>query len=142
MISKKAFENIPHAALKAAAERFGFSLAILRWLLHIYRMPRSIRVGRVFTMSVSATRSIMPGDAFADLLSFLYVIPVIDAMLDDFPDAIVGVIADDVQHARVGKQESVNEELTSAAVSIIADFELKGVTVATKPGKLVMLTYQ
>ena len=40
------------------------------------------------------------------------------------------------------KKAEVKSRLTTATALVIADFEAKGVTVATKPGKLVMLTNQ
>ena len=137
---EKAFEKIPHDVLRAAAQAHGFSLAILRWLLHLYRMPRSIRVGKVYTESVVATRSILPGDAFADLLLFLAIVPAIDRLKENHPEAVIGVIADDVQIAMVGKHDDIATQLSTATALVIADFESEGMTVATKPGKLVMLT--
>ena len=97
-------------------------------------------VGKVYATPVTATRSILPGDAFADLLLFLSIVPAIDRLHEGNPDAIIGVIADDVQIAMVGIHEEVASRLSVATALVIADFEAKGMTVATKPGKLVMLT--
>ena len=90
-------------------------------------------------MSVQASRSILPGDAFTDLLPFLAVIPIIDAVVHDSPHAIAGVIVDDIQIIMVGSDETVKTNLSTAVSSIMRAFEQQGMTVATKPGKMVML---
>ena len=64
----KAFEHITDGHLYREARRCGFSEGVLRWLLHIYRMPRTLIFMQIVTTTVRAWRSIVPGDAFADLM--------------------------------------------------------------------------
>ena len=110
----KAFGHVRHDALRWLAEKYGFSSLLLRFLISLYKMPRMIRVGKVYTQSVSATRSIVPGDAFADLLMRLAMMSSLDITTCRWDNIVIGVVADDVQFLAVGGTRIVERDLPDA----------------------------
>ena len=48
-------------------------------------MPRAIWIGKVVTAPVRATRTIVPGDSFADIYMFLALMAALDEVESMFP---------------------------------------------------------
>ena len=80
---------------------------------------------RVYTAEVRAARSIFPGDAFADLMLLMTIIPILDVVTKSIPRIILGVVADDVQLTLVGENEAVKSDLSTAVAYVIGEFENK-----------------
>ena len=135
----KAFEHIDHAHLLVQAQKCGFDLCLLRWLLNLYRITRHIIVNRVCTKGVKAPRTIVPGESFADLLMFLALIGVTDVIHARHPDAHIGMVCDDLQVLSIGAAAQVKTE----AEDIAFDFHESLENVCKLPvsvNKLVFVT--
>ena len=126
----KAFENVRHGWLHVCALRFGFPLVLLRFLIEMFRSPRRIFIGRVATAQVSATISILPGDAFSDLLMFLALMWTMDLTRLRWPHAILGVVADDIQVMMLGNAEMVVKDFPEMVAFIVDDLDAAGLQVA------------
>ena len=61
----KAFENIPHDLLIAAAIKHGYCLVSLRLSLEAYRMERSIGMDGAYSRLIVAVLGITAGSGFA-----------------------------------------------------------------------------
>jgi len=136
----KAFEHIEHERLKQQAAHYGFSLPLLRYLIRLYTMPRRIRVGQLVADQVQATRTVVPGDAFADLLMFLSVVRIIDLMQATWEALWVAVVVDDVQILAVGGDGEVVSSVAGASAFLRAEMKQAGLVVATDPAKWSILT--
>ena len=90
-----------------AAERYGFCMAMLRWLLTTYSMPRMTQVMGAATNPVRATRTIVPGCSFADLCMRLALLAPLCNIEMGWPRTDFAVVADDVQALFVGEEEEL-----------------------------------
>ena len=61
----KAFERIPHARLAREAAKLGYPLWLLRLSLAAYRLPRSLRIGQVYSFLVIACQGATAGSGTA-----------------------------------------------------------------------------
>ena len=64
----KAFEKIPHHEVIAAARKNGYKLSILRFMLAVYRLPRSIGVEGIYSRMVIACCGITAGSGFVTVV--------------------------------------------------------------------------
>ena len=74
----KAFENVRHDVVSTRALQLHFNPALLTYLLNLYAGPRWLSVQGVAGKEVRAARTIVAGDAFADLLMRITLIPDLD----------------------------------------------------------------
>ena len=93
----KAYECLEHSHLRQMADRYGFNLLMLRWLLSLYTMPRRLKVKQTVTEVVNSSRSIVPGDASSDLLLKVALLPILDEASTLWPRVFFGVVSDDLQ---------------------------------------------
>jgi len=75
---KKAFGNVQHDVLVAQAVALGFNLALSRPPLAVHAGPRVVTMDQVVGTVVHATRAIVAGCAFADLLTRVNLLPSLD----------------------------------------------------------------
>ena len=97
----KAFENINHQHLINQAVKYGFNLCVLRWCIRCYRMRRVIVVQGVATNQVCTSKTVVPGDSFADILMFLSILSALDNTVKEFEQLHIAVVADDIQFSVV-----------------------------------------
>jgi hypothetical protein len=116
----KAFENVQHHSLVASAEKYGFNLKLLMFLLRVYRMPRCIRVGRAYTDVVSSSKTIVAGCAFADIMMMLALLPAIDNVAVTFPRLHLAVVVDDIQMLATGRSSGEVACQVRDAIALVA----------------------
>ena len=75
----KAFDNVPHWVLVREAKALGYSLRILKLSLLTYLMPRTLRVGQVYSAILLAMRGITAGSGTATTEMRILMIHVVDA---------------------------------------------------------------
>ena len=138
----KAYENITHARLKQEAEKHGFSLALVRYLISIYAMPRCIRVGQVATEIVRASRTVVPGDSFADLLMRLSIMSIMDLLAETWPPPRlhIGVIVDDIQLLALGNANDTASTIAEATTMLVEGMDEAGLQISSDPQKLSVVT--
>ena len=99
----KAYDSVDHLHLVAQAEKYQYSLGILRWLLTLYTLPRLIMVNGVVTVSARASVSIVPGDSNSDVLMLLCLLSTVDQAVERFaspchPGLYCGGIVKDIRN--------------------------------------------
>ena len=117
----KAFESIDHLILFQHARRCNFSLVVLRFLLNLYSMPRTVKVGQIATKIVCASRSVVPGCSFADLMMRLMLMPTMDFVVRQWSSLHVGVVVNDVQILAIGGRAVTQFDMVEAGGFIITD---------------------
>ena len=75
----KAFDSVPYGILVREAKELGYPLRVLRLSLLTYVMPRTLRVGLVFSKTLVARRGITAGSGTATTEMRLLMIHVVDA---------------------------------------------------------------
>lgn len=137
----KAFDHVDHERLQASMRRYGFNLVLLRFLLAVYSSPWAIVVGRVVTDAVCPTRSILPGDSFADLMMRMMLLPVLGTAAAKWDQLYVTCIADDVQFLARGKRDALCKNI----LGVNSDFTIlmhdAKMLLPSKPGKLAVLCF-
>jgi hypothetical protein len=93
----KAFENIEHDTLVKLARQASFSEALLRWVIHLYRFPRSVVFLGSLAEPVRATKTVVPGDSFADLMMRIMITPMIKVLRRLCPSCLPAIVVDDIQ---------------------------------------------
>ena len=93
----KAFENVDHDRLAARGLEAGFCTGLLRWVVHLYRMPRAVVFLGSLARTVRATRTVVPGDSMADLMMRLVVAPVAALLRRLDASCMPAIVVDDVQ---------------------------------------------
>ena len=135
----KAFENIRHPVLQRNGARYNFSVIILRFLLMMYRMPRTVRIGKLATSKVCAGKTVVPGCSFADILMRLALMPTLDSLCERWSHIHVGAVIDDIQLLAVGDRRATEYEMSQAATFVIQDLRTQGLEIDTTARKLVVL---
>ena len=136
----KAFENVGHRFLFEAARRYGFDPVVLRFLITMYRMPRRVCIRTVVARQVSASKTIVPGDAFSDLLLRLTLLFTMDSMTARYPDIFVGVVVDDIQLITIQKPGGYDASVMigEAVNFIIEDLSRQGLSIAKGEKRMIM----
>ena len=92
----KAFEGVPHDRLWEAAEKLGYPLALLRLALAVYRMPRTVTAGGVFSRKVWPTCGITAGSGSATSELRALTVGLYDLLREVAPQAALVIYVDDV----------------------------------------------
>ena len=135
----KAFDNVDHERLQVSMRRYGFNWVLMRFLLALYSAPRAIVVGRVVTKAVCPTRSILPGDSFADLMMRLVLLPVLDVVAAKWERLYITCVADDVQFLTFGKRDAVCKDILGVNTDSNILMNDAKLPLSNKPGKLAVL---
>eukprot|EP00973_Karenia_brevis_P068297 9501627-Karenia_brevis.AAC.1 len=77
----KAFERIPHWFLVQQAQKYGYSLVLLRLSIAAYKLARAVGVNGVFSSLLIAGRGITAGSVFATIEMRIVVIEALDTVL-------------------------------------------------------------
>ena len=136
----KAYEGIRHQVLLRNARRYEFPLVVLRLLVLTYGMPRTVRVRKVATTMVRATKTVVPGCPCADLMMRLTVLPVLDALVSKFPSLCVAAVVDDIQFLSYGRPNETQALVSEASDFLIERFEEDGLNIDVTTRKLAILT--
>ena len=126
----KAFEHVRHPLLWEAARRHGFSLTALAWLICTFRLERRVCFTGGLAAPVCATRSVVPGSSFADILMRLAVVDVVLAAARRWPRMTVAVVVDDIQGTVYGHRDEVERDASSAAGFLVEELEARGLPVS------------
>eukprot|EP00969_Alexandrium_andersonii_P283942 12553088-Alexandrium_andersonii.AAC.1 len=92
----KAFERVPHEWLVVQAQKYRYSLLVLRLSIAAYRLPRTVSVAAVCSRLVIATRGITAGAVHATIELRLLLIQPLDSAHTAFPRASISAYVDDV----------------------------------------------
>ena len=93
----KAFENIEHEVLVRLARKTSFSELLLKWTIHLCRFPHSVVFLGSLARTVVATKTVVPGDSFADLMMRIMISPAAHYLRREHPSCFPAVVVDDVQ---------------------------------------------
>ena len=115
----KAFDSVDHEHLVRQAARHGYDMNLLRFLLALYCMQRTIIVDGVSNEAVRATRNIVPGDSNADTIMLLCMLSAFDGIVLKFPPLLPAMLADDVQLRITGTDEECAAILSDATEELI-----------------------
>ena len=102
----KAFERTPHAILAREAEKLGYPLWLLRLALAAYRLPRTLRIGDVYSFTVIATRGATAGSGTATTEMKIMMIHILDAAMVAHPIVEPTLFVDDVVAAQLAPTSS------------------------------------
>lgn len=139
---QKAYEHVPCKHLQTQSLKHGFNQYILRYLITIYSMLRSILIAGVATPIVRATRTIVPGDSFADMMMALAIMSAIDSSQEHNKHVSFAVPADDVQLFVTHRSPVFCSVWAAEAINYTIE-QLEGpcyLTVARSKEKLSLLT--
>ena len=134
---RKAFEHIRHSDLWDVARRRGFSLTMLAWLLNTFTMARRLQVLGGLSQEVRATRSVVPGSSFADILMRLAVVEVVDATRVRWPLISLAVVVDDVQATVYGEPDFVERVSRESCNFIVGRLNQQGLPISEPKVQLV-----
>ena len=117
----RAFENVSHVDLIIVANRYGFNPLVLWLLFALHRMPRRICIRTVVARSVQASKTVVPGDAFSDILLRLVLLRTLDAAAASFSETHIVVVVDDIQLLGIQRpgDEDIRGKVGQAARFII-----------------------
>jgi len=113
----KAFEQVDHGTLIAAAVRHGYSLWVLRLSLASYRAPRAIGVDGIYTRQIVASRGITAGSTFATPELRCLLLSMVDEARARWPAVDLSLYVDDATTSAVGDMLD-----TAVAVAAATDF--------------------
>lgn len=124
----KAFERIPHAILAREAARFGYPLWLLRLSLAAYRLPRTLRIGEVYSFLVIACRGVTAGSGNATTEMKIMMINIVDAPLEICPHIEPSLFVDDLSAERTAGEEVMLKDLVGFTMHVsraIVDSEME-----------------
>ena len=104
---RKAFELVSRPVLDSCAREAGFDVSLCSWLVFVYSMPRRLLFQSVATEPVRASRSIVAGDAFADLMMGVMMAPVVKSARAMCPTLLPALVMYDLQCQIHGPTERV-----------------------------------
>eukprot|EP00974_Lingulodinium_polyedra_P133705 11226660-Lingulodinium_polyedra.AAC.1 len=134
---KKAFEQVSHLGLLAAAQATGFPLWQLKLLIDLYRMARVLDLGGVCSEEVYTWQAILPGCGFATMLLQMMLIRPMDELRALCPAVSTSVVVDDLALQCMGGADRVEKNLVRAGRS--CKRLLQGVELAIAPAKTRVL---
>eukprot|EP00973_Karenia_brevis_P054072 7511012-Karenia_brevis.AAC.1 len=117
----KAFERVPHEWLVTQAQKYNYSLFVLRLSIAAYRLPRTVSVAALCSRLVCATRGITAGAVHATIELRLLLIQPLDSAVHTFPHAAISAYVDDVTVEAVGTQQMVCKNVVGATRSFSRD---------------------
>ena len=107
----KASERITHERLVREAEKLGYPLCLLSLSLAAYRLPRTQRIGQVYSFLVVACRGATAGSVTATTEMKIMMIYIIDASMKVYKNVESALFVDDVSAERVAGDETMAKEL-------------------------------
>lgn len=107
----KAFERVPHHILVREARRLGYPLLVLRLSLAAYRLPRTLRIGQVFSFLVTACRGITAGSGFATSEMKLIMLHIVEGALTFAPMVQPTLFVDDLAAEIVSPVKVIAKQL-------------------------------
>jgi len=107
----KAFDSVPFRILVREAKKLGYSLRILRLSLLTYTMPRSLRVGMVFSRLLVARCGITAGSGTACTEMRVLMIHVVDAARLEYQLVIPTLYVDDLSAEITASRQAVHDML-------------------------------
>jgi len=124
----KAFERIPHALLAREAARFGYPLWLLRLSLAAYRLPRTLRIGEVYSGLVLACRGVTAGSGNATTEMKIMMINIVDGALKVYPHIEPTLFVDDLSAERTAGEEVMLKDVIGFTMHVskaIVDSEME-----------------
>ena len=114
----KAFERIPHAMLAREAAKLGYPLWTLRLSLAAYRLPRSLRIGEVYSFLVIACRGATAGSGTGTTEMKIIMIDIIDGALKVYPTVEPTLFVDDVSAEQSAGENAKVENLAGFTMHV------------------------
>ena len=126
----KAFDSVPHHILIREAKLLGYPLRILRLSLQVYVMPRTLRVGLVFSLTLVARRGITAGSGTATTEMRLLMIHVVDAARKEYTFVVPTLYVDDLSAEVTASRKAVHEMLVGFMLMVCRMIEELGMEVS------------
>ena len=134
---RKAFEHITHQHLWEVAGRHGFSRTWLAWLIGAFRMQRRLQVIGGVSEVVCASRSVVPGSSFADILMRMAVMEVAAEAQRRWPLLSLASGVDDLQGTSWGQLRRVKDEAADSCEFLVQGLAECGLPVSQPKVQLV-----
>jgi len=113
---EKAFENISFEWLWVSAQKYGYPLRLLRFLIALYSGPRDVMVDKIATVLVHALlNGVVAGCSHATAMMKLALITSLDHTKQAWKSVFMAVVVDDTQFQAVGPKNMVVRLVGGAA---------------------------
>jgi hypothetical protein len=112
-------------------------LTLLAWLLGTFRMPRRIQFLGGLGPPVSATRSVVPGSSFADVLMRMAIMELIAESRRRWPRVTLAVVVDDIQGTGLGDEHRAKADIMASCEFLVQGLAVRGLPVSEPKVQLV-----
>ena len=119
----RAFERVPYWLLVQEAVAMGYPLWLLRLSIATYRLPRTLRVGKVCSVVLVAIRGVTAGSGLATTEMGLAMIRKVERALTLHPTIVPTLFVDDLSAECTGPERVILEELVPFIEAVPADGE-------------------
>ena len=128
----KAFERVPYWLLVQEAVGMGYPVWLLRLSIATYKLPRTLRVGKVCSALIVAFRGITAGSGLATTEMRLVMVRKVERALSAHPSVEPTLFVDDLSAECTGPEKMIETELVSFINEVAADIEGDGMELSRK----------
>jgi hypothetical protein len=107
----KAFERVPYWLLVQEAAAMGYPLWLLRLSIATYKLPRTLRVGKVCSILITAIRGITAGSGLATTEMRIVMLRKVERALMAYPSVVPTLFVDDLSAECTGPDKLIMSEL-------------------------------
>ena len=128
----KAFERVPYWLLVQEAVDMGYPVWLLRLSIATYKLPRTLRVGKVCSALIIAVRGITAGSGLATTEMRLAMVRKVERALSAHPSVVPTLFVDDLSAECTGPEKVIEAELVPFINKVAADIEGDGMELSRK----------
>ena len=128
----KAFERVPYWLLVQEAVHMGYPLWLLRLSIATYKLPRTLRVGKVCSALIIAIRGITAGSGLATTEMRIAMVRKIERALIAHPSVVPTLFVDDLSAECTGPDKAIMAELVPFINKVAVDIEDVGMELSRK----------
>ena len=128
----KAFERVPYWLLVREAVELGYPMWMLRLSIATYKLPRTLRVGAVYSKMIVAIRGITAGSGLATTEMRLCMLRIVEKALKLHRTVVPTLFVDDLSAECTGPDHVILEELVPFINGVAADIEGVGMELSRK----------